>query len=194
MRSHIKIVQRCPYCPPGKGVIAVDLSQLLLDRANGPEDEDFNLEEDLNQRQVIFDPDGVANQPCPHMISLYLDGDVRSMDMVRACRNGTMDPKDFKSRYMFSSGWDHPWFKQNDIDRSINIFIWEELNDPTYRGFWPGTRFKFKRTSWDYLVPGTQRKISLMGEFIRAVDPEAFLKQLPECFERFQKFLTSQPG
>lgn len=85
---------------------------------------------DERRRIFVFNPDGVSNQPCPHVISFLLD----------AWTDASGEDGEFEQPFSHSAVWDHPWFAANDLGRDLEEFLWSvDLGTPQ-PAFYPSTR------------------------------------------------------
>ena len=162
----------CPYCPrDATGVIAVDLHRLAK---IGTPDSPLNGETDETPGEasgvLVFNPDGVPNRPCRHVVSFIADPSVHT-------RGG-------RGIFCHTISWDHPWFAANDPDQSIELFLWTEVYGGPREPGHPLTPFHVLRAEVERNDPKTRRELSVPGTVIFALDPDRFFVELAAAYEQ----------
>src|SRR5258706_1937691 len=176
MLTGIRRIYRCPYCMGGRGIIAVDRDVALAPRPPGRQGEEIDLVRDLDQKIIVFEPDGAASGPCRHMVDFYVDG------MVQRMENGVVVEKTFD----FSTNWNHPWQIANDPDKDLSIFLWENLDHGRYSDFRPTTPYSFRRVERVWHSRANLQRIPVVGWFIASLDATRFFAELAAAARQCQ--------
>jgi hypothetical protein len=171
-------VTTCPYCPrTGEGVIAIDADVAL--KASPPAGAHVEVEVSDGDPAgiVVFDPDGTRNRPCPHVVSLLLDVEVRKPMVI----------EDDDRRISYTGNFDHARFASDPMAHELSEFLWLEVNGGDEPAIYPTTPFRIRYPRRPRAkVRGTTWEIWIGGTVFMAMEPEVFLDQLREGFLRGQ--------
>lgn len=180
---------RCPYCPrTGVGIVAIDLvaSAALVRTAQGTIDailagDSVASDGGKGEGIVLFNPDAYPNLPCPHVVAMLVEVDLRE--------DAASDPK-----VTYAGTYDHPWFAANDMDQDISIYLWTEVLGGVDPAFHPTTPFIVRRKRLTKSVDGTQFEIFVAAQVILAMEPGLFFEQTRKGHESAQAFYERERG
>lgn len=169
---------RCPYCHrrSTEGLIAYDLDVLaaaLASRADTPTA--GHVVRHWDQPRLIYDPDGVRNAPCAHLIAHLFD--VAVFRHRAGAREIGVE--------LFES-YDHPWFGQkgDPTNDHLHEFLWWTANDGIRTAFDPVSPSMVRRSGHRSMLSRSGWMYRICGAGIYALDAHDFLAQLGEGFER----------
>jgi hypothetical protein len=165
----------CPYCPrDGTGVIAADLHRLAqVGTPGSPLNGEMDETPGEASGVLVFNPDGVPNRPCRHLVSFVADPQVNS-------RRG-------RNVFCHTVSWDHPWFAANDPDQSLEVYLWTEVFGGGRDACYPVTPFDVRQVAAHGIDPATRRRLSVPGTVIAALDPDRFFAELAAGYDRLQE-------
>lgn len=186
MLTPLHTILSCPFCPHGKGELAIDLGELLTWRRANPGLHPPQLDP-VDAPFALANPDGPEDQRCPHMISSYLD----VMFYVIEPYDSDLFEEDRWDEVSLNG--DHPWLRKNDPDNDLNIFLWELDIDEGHQRFAPAVQRRIIRVEEEYVkeFPETTIYFRMIGRFIVAAQPVLFLEQLRAGQERLQTEYSS---
>lgn len=170
----VETLYECPYCPrDGTGVIAADLHRLAaIGTAGSPLDGAMDETPGGASGVLVFNPDGVPNRPCPHLVSFVADPEVTTL----------------RGRALFSHtiSWDHPWFAANDPRQVLEVFLWTVVYEGGREAYNPPGPFDTRSVRRRRTDRAGRRVLSVPGIFIAALDPERFFAELAAGYQLLQ--------
>jgi hypothetical protein len=176
----IRYLYRCPYCPRrgSHGVLSADVSAIRDLPPGVSETSAFGAGNFPGQSSgvFLFNPDGVPNGPCPHLISCCLDAEVLRVRQRRVVERP----------HTLVLSWDHAWFAQHDPGDDLNAFLWTELEDGIDDAFDPTTPYVNPLVSRYAPIRGKALKAKFSGTMFFALDAERFLADLRDGYRRMQ--------
>lgn len=169
---------RCPYCRHrgSEGVVALD-TQVLRALPQGLTESNVIGPPPRSPGRagvILFNPDGVPNGPCRHLISCLLD----VIELGPRRRRAALAKKDF------TLSCDHPWFAIHDGANELNAHLWIEVDSGVADAFDPETPYVRHRIEWEAPPSGSPFSITVSGTMYFAGDPERFLAELKDGYER----------
>ena len=176
MIQTLKTHYACPYCPSGKGVIAVDPAATIAWLDQHPGQLDFYVEEHPEQRVIVFDPDQPAGRQCPHIIA----GSINIMLGRSLPRDG------FRKISELTAEMTHPWFTINDPDHRFDCFLWQIVvgnHEPHQK---PRAIHRVDKVKTSHQVPregNVPWSIRMAGFIVVAMHAEEFFEGLKTCAE-----------
>jgi hypothetical protein len=209
MKSRIKPLFQCPYCPRGRGIIAFDLDTVLGRRpeplppvvipAPVPTGDkqadtlawlrhinescpgvDHRFDPGAPGGIFVFDPDAVASGPCKHVIMQHPD--------VRAACLAPLAST--TSCWTYAGIWQHPWFSTNDPNGYLYDFLWDAViddSDKTHLPWRPAQPHRVRRVSRSWHSKHDVWEISVDMPLVVAQEPAVFLEELQRLDKQFQQ-------
>ena len=142
MNSGIVRFHRCPFCRRGEGEIGIDIDAVQTWQPHKVAVTELLINDIPDQPVVAFQPDRVANVPCPHIVYMVVDIDISVSSKERLSRTFT---------------WLNPWFREYDPAHDAFWFMWEavvESDGP--RTYEPSYPYRVRR-------PGREKVIKIAG-------------------------------
>ena len=133
MRSSRFRLLRCPFCPPGRGVVAAAPSRIppATEVTRGPDDPAGSF--------LCFVRGEAPRRPCSHLVHLE----------SQAARAEDSPNQGGVEEGYGSISYRHPALVAADPDCSVILHVWEVLSSRPSTGPRPGTPFRFRQEDID---------------------------------------------
>ena len=210
MKSRIRPFFQCPYCPRGRGVLALDLNKVLAQCPDPPPppvvmprpvptgdkwaditaELDYMIATDTSVLNCIdpgeaggifvFDPGVAASGPCKHMLVFSPDVGAGSIDRE------TSRP----IRWGWDGCWKHDWFTTHDPRESITTFIWERVihdRDEKVSRWRPTQPHQVRSFTREWRSKRELWKVAVAPTLLVALEPLTFLDEVQRLDEALQQ-------
>lgn len=165
----LRRIYHCPYCPSQQGHIAIATSAFVQAAREGLPPLGLRLNEPNDF--IICNPDHADNRVCPHLISGYIDCDIRAPVVGDSA----------ESVFTLSCNWDHPWFTEHPSGDHADAYLWDNIElDGPFVGGTPHLCARVQRR-WPL---GEGQELTGLAWLLAALEPQRFLADLVEAEQR----------